>query len=362
MLGESDGSEEAVYASVRHYKIGAGSIGSLIRRVDEEFAPALKQEAGFVCYFALDTGDETVQTISIFQDRASAERSSELAADYVRENLGEFQLKRTGRTAGEVLVSRVTPEVLDDSHPSRTERALQRSPRGREVFPGAVLVVGATGRTGRLIVARLVERGIRVHALVRDRAKGDEVLPSQAVQFVGDVRRAETLTEPIAGVRAVIIATAGSAQHDNAAEIVDYHGTRNVVEQAAAAKLDLVIFISSIYASRQEHYQDVEPTSLGWKARAEEIIRNSPVPYCIIRPGWLTDANGGAPLTVSQGDTAEGQISRTDLADVCTQLLSFADARGKTFEVIAAHDPDPAASFPSAVATLKPDSALLQPH
>ncbi len=351
-----------MYASVRHYKIGVGSIGSLMHRVDEEFAPALKQEAGFVCYFALDTGDGTLQTITVFHDRASAERSDELAADYVRENLGEFELERTAVTAGEMLVSRVTPEVLDDAHPSRTSRTRQRSRRGREVPRGAVLVVGATGRTGRLIVARLVERGVRVHALVRDRAKADEVLPSKAVQFVGDVRRAGTLTEPIAGVRAVIIATCGSAQHDNTAEIVDYHGTRNVVERAAAANVDLVVFISSIHASRQEHYQDVEPTSLGWKARAEEIIRHSHVPYCIIRPGWLTGANGGAPLTVAQGDTAEGQISPTDLADVCTQLLSLADARGKTFEVIAAHDPDPASSFPSAVTALTPDNALLQPH
>jgi hypothetical protein len=38
---------------------------------------------------------------------------------------------------------------------------------------------------------------------------------------------------------------------------------------------------------------------------------------------------------VSQGDTAEGRISRADLADVCTQLLFLPDARRETFEVIA---------------------------
>jgi hypothetical protein len=39
-----------MYASVRHYKMGAGSIDSLMHHVDEEFAPALTQEPGFVCY------------------------------------------------------------------------------------------------------------------------------------------------------------------------------------------------------------------------------------------------------------------------------------------------------------------------
>jgi uncharacterized protein YbjT (DUF2867 family) len=217
-----------------------------------------------------------------------------------------------------------------------------------------VLVVGATGRTGRLIVGRLLERGVSVRALVRDAAKGDEVLRSEVPQFVADVRRVETLMEPMAGVSAVIIATCSSAERDNNAEIVDYFGTRNLIEQAAAADVELVVFISTIYASRSEHYQDVEPTSLGWKARAEEVIRGSGIPYCIIRSGWLTDGGGGEPLAVSQGDTAEGHISRADLANVCTQLLFVPEARGKTFEVVAAPTVQ-ASSLASAVTALTPD-------
>ena len=217
-----------------------------------------------------------------------------------------------------------------------------------------VLVVGATGRTGRLIVGRLLERGVSIRGLVRDAARGDEVLRSEVPQFVADVRRVETLMEPMAGVGAVIIATCSSAERDNNAEMVDYFGTRNLIEQAAAADVELVVFISTIYASRSEHYQDVEPTSLGWKARAEEVIRGSGIPYCIIRSGWLTDGGGGEPVAVSQGDTAEGHISRADLANVCTQLLFVPEARGKTFEVVAAPAVQ-ASSLASAVTALTPD-------
>ncbi|MGH2978210.1 MAG: SDR family oxidoreductase [Solirubrobacterales bacterium] len=220
---------------------------------------------------------------------------------------------------------------------------------------GPVLVVGATGRTGRLIVGRLVEHGISVRALVRDAVRGREVLPSEVPQFVGDVRHSETLTEPIAGVRAVIIATCSSPERGNEAETVDYFGTCNLIQQAAAADVERVVFVSTIHASRPEHYQDVEPTSLGWKARAEEAIRSSRVPYCIVRPGWLTDGGGGEPLAVSQGDTAEGRISRADLADVCTQLVFLPEAPGKTFEVIAA-PAGQASSLASAVAALAPDA------
>jgi uncharacterized protein YbjT (DUF2867 family) len=222
---------------------------------------------------------------------------------------------------------------------------------------GPVLVVGATGRTGRLIVGRLVERGVPVRALVRDADKAREVLAEEVERFVGDVRRTDTLTEPMAGARAMIIATCSSgAERGNEAEAVDYFGTCNLVEAAAAGVVERVVFISTIYASRPEHYQDVEPTSLGWKARAEEAIRKSGVPYCIVRSGWLTDAAGGEPLAVSQGDTAEGRISRADLAEICAQLLDLPKATGKTFEVIAAPPGGDASSVASAVAALAPDA------
>jgi uncharacterized protein YbjT (DUF2867 family) len=223
------------------------------------------------------------------------------------------------------------------------------------VSEGPVLVVGATGRTGRLIIARLIERGVSVHALVRDAVRGGELLPADVSQYVGDVRRSETLTEPVAGARAMIIATCSSPDHGNEAEAVDFFGTCHLIEQAAAADVKWVVFISSIHATRPEHYQDVEPTSLGWKARAEEAIRSSGVPYCIVRPGWLTDGAGGEPLAVSQGDTAEGRISRADLADVCTHLLFLPGASGKTFEVIASPDGQ-TPRIPSAVAALAPDA------
>ena len=226
---------------------------------------------------------------------------------------------------------------------------------GDEVSEGPVLVVGATGRTGRLIVDRLVERDVSVRALVRDAVKGLEVLPTEVSQYVGDVRRSETLKEPIAGARAMIIATSSSANHGNEAEAVDYFGTCHLIEQAAAADVKWVVFISSIHATRPEHYQDVEPTSLGWKARAEEAIRSSGMPYCIVRPGWLTDGPGGEPLAVSQGDAVEGRISRADLADVCAQLVFLPAAIGKTFEVIASPAGEKS-SLASAVAALEPDA------
>ncbi len=116
-----------MYVSVRRYKIGAGSLDSLTHRVEEEFAPALTQQPGFIAYFLMDTGDETLESISIFREKSSADVSEKLAAEYVSENLAEFEPTRTDATTGEVLVSRATPEALDEAHRWRSERARLRA-------------------------------------------------------------------------------------------------------------------------------------------------------------------------------------------------------------------------------------------
>ena len=58
-----------MYASLRTYRIGSGSVDAVMRRVDRDFAEALSQEPGFVAYQAIDTGHDMVMTISLFHDR-----------------------------------------------------------------------------------------------------------------------------------------------------------------------------------------------------------------------------------------------------------------------------------------------------
>ena len=53
-----------------------------------------------------------------------------------------------------------------------------------------VLVVGATGSIGRLVVAQALRQGHAVRALVRNPAKGRQ-LPHEAQVITGDVTRPE---------------------------------------------------------------------------------------------------------------------------------------------------------------------------
>ena len=75
--------------------------------------------------------------------------------------------------------------------------------------PLTVLVVGATGSIGSLVVAESLAAGHRTRALVRDLAKAHRLLPNEADIAIGDVTRPDTLAAAVDGVDAIVL-TLGS--------------------------------------------------------------------------------------------------------------------------------------------------------
>ena len=76
--------------------------------------------------------------------------------------------------------------------------------------PTSVLVVGATGSIGRLVVEESIREGYPTRALVRDSDKARR-LPPGAEIVVGDVTRPATLPAAVAGIDAVVLTSAQMA-------------------------------------------------------------------------------------------------------------------------------------------------------
>ena len=72
---------------------------------------------------------------------------------------------------------------------------------------------------------------------------------------------------------------------------------------------------------------------LDYKLAAEDAIRNSGIPFTIVRPVALTEEPRGMPVSLSQGDTVRGKVSREDVADLVLALLECPEATGTTFEI-----------------------------
>jgi hypothetical protein len=62
------------------------------------------------------TGERTVASITVFHERDQAERSNELAADWVAKSLADFDIERMGVIGGEVMVSRAIADLLEPAH------------------------------------------------------------------------------------------------------------------------------------------------------------------------------------------------------------------------------------------------------
>lgn len=72
---------------------------------------------------------------------------------------------------------------------------------------------------------------------------------------------------------------------------------------------------------------------LTFKLKGEDLIRDSGIPFAIVRPCALTEEPAGADLIFDQGDNITGKVSREEIARICVAALESPYACDKTFEV-----------------------------
>lgn len=185
-----------------------------------------------------------------------------------------------------------------------------------------VLVVGATGPTGRLIVAQALARGHAVTALARRPAEA--ALPDGARTVAGNVLRPETLGAALAGQDAVLCALGGKLTRKPTTMLSD--GTRNLVAAMGSAGVRRLVIVTGIGAGDSRGHGRfvfnalVMPLLLDEiykdKTRQEEVVRASGLDWTIVRPAELTNkpaAKAYRTATAMQGFRGS-KVSRADVA------------------------------------------------
>ena len=79
-----------MHAAIRQYRVDPGSVDEIVRGVNEGLLPIIEDASGFRAYYALDAGGGTIASVSVFEDRAGAEESTRMAADWIRENMASL--------------------------------------------------------------------------------------------------------------------------------------------------------------------------------------------------------------------------------------------------------------------------------
>lgn len=208
-----------------------------------------------------------------------------------------------------------------------------------------LLVVGATGSIGRMVVIEAIREGYAVRALVRDARRADG-LPAEAQRVVGDLTRPDTLQAAVDGVDAIVF-THGASGGKAASEAVDYGGVRNVLCALAGRTVRIALMTAIGVTHRTGHYNRTTEAH-DWKRRAERLVRASGMPYTVVRPGWFDhNARDQHRLVLLQGDTrhagdpSDGAVARRQIAEVLVSSLASPAADRKTFALVAERGAEP---------------------
>ena len=194
-----------------------------------------------------------------------------------------------------------------------------------------ILVVGAAGKTGRLVVDEAIAAGHRVTALVHD-PKEDQKQPFPAgVDVVhGDVQNPSRLEHAMEGCAAVIDTLGGKTPWKSTE--LESGAARVILEVMARVGAKRLVVISVLGAGESEAqapwmYEHIlVPTYLRGavadKNEMEAEVRASPVEWVLVRPPVLNDHEPtGSIRIVPPAETAH-KITRGDLAKFLVEQLT----------------------------------------
>ena len=177
--------------------------------------------------------------------------------------------------------------------------------------PKPILVIGATGKTGSRVAAKLEAKGLPVRRGSR----------SSATPF--DWEAPETWAPALTGARAAYVTYFPDLAFPGAVEKLE-----SLVETAKDVGVEHLVLLSG----RGEYH-----ARLG-----EEVVRNSGVDFTIVRAAWfaqnfsegyLRDPVLAGVLPMPGGDIAEPIIDIEDIADVAVAALTEEGHKGRLYEV-----------------------------
>lgn len=91
-----------MFAVIRHYHFDPKNGAEIDRQIRANFVPLIKKAKGFVRYYWLDNGKGEGASFSVFKDKAGADESVRLAADYVRQHLSQVLTQKPEVIEGSV--------------------------------------------------------------------------------------------------------------------------------------------------------------------------------------------------------------------------------------------------------------------
>ena len=205
-----------------------------------------------------------------------------------------------------------------------------------------VVVAGANGLTGRIVLRMLAEAGHQPVAMIRDFAQREEL------ELLGAECRIGDLEKPVGyAVRdcrgAIFAAGSGSKTGPEKTIDVDQNGAMAFTETCVRFNARRFVMLSSIAVDEPERGPESLHHYFRAKAIADHHLQASGLNYTIVRPGFLTNEPGTGAIATGDdlGPVAKAthSVTREDVARVLVDCLNLDNTIEKTFEIIGGETP-----------------------
>lgn len=194
-----------------------------------------------------------------------------------------------------------------------------------------ILTLGATGRTGKLLVEEAVKQGYKINVLVRDENKLT-INSASITVFEGTPANRQELTKAMPGCDAILSALNISRTSDfpwaplRTAKDFLSGSMKNIIEVADELKIKRVIVVTAWGTT--ETKKDIpwwfnwliEHSNIGYAYHdhelQEDLLKKSGLNYTIVRPAGLTNSIKTKAVKVSIDNTPKPglTIGRKDVA------------------------------------------------
>src|SRR5881628_1164354 len=179
-----------------------------------------------------------------------------------------------------------------------------------------VLVTGATGRVGRVVIDLLMHAGVPVRALTH-RSEAAATLPANVEVVTGDLTVPESLDAGLEGVGAVFLVWTAPPT------------TAPAVVERLASHARRLVFLSSPHRTLHPFFQQPNPMAV-LHADIERLIATAGLASTIIRPGmcasnarlwWAALIRDGEVVRWPYGAAETAPIDERDIAAVAARAL-----------------------------------------
>lgn len=211
------------------------------------------------------------------------------------------------------------------------------APSSRNCF-----VAGASRGVGFEVVKGLAQQGYRVAALLRTDDTRSQLEALGAEVHVGDALDFEAVTVAVrcfGEAPFVVVTTLGGKGMERDAPRSDYLGNRHLIDAVKGLPCQRLLLVSSIgvrdsaIALPEQVLETLRPALLA-KAKAEEHLEASGLPFTIVRPGGLLSEPATGTAMVVTDVRVAGSITRLDVAALVIQCLQSSKAENQVLSAV----------------------------